>query len=797
MIALSIEVPAECAEEVKAYIDDYNKAFTNKDITEVDLALNGLVSLVFSTDENIRYWAIWAISKIGQIQYKFLKNIMRVLLNRYKGDDEIKREMASIALGEIVVGKPAQQLIEDNSILQKINEEYQARLNKTIAEEEQKRQYLAKAEAIQIDLTQLKYMSDIFTIGQYYNKSMVDDRLEEAAATLRGLIANLIKWSKENPSNFSGGIILFKLIAQPNKRPPFMKDIIDYLLGFITKGSEIEKEEAKELILHIYESVMDLLPDDLVNWARMESIKRKEERDKEKEKEKEWRDYLRKYTINVKLKWDMEIQKLCKEYNDAIKNKNQKLLSQIVKPILKSLQSEDELKWKSAGEFLGELLPRITDLVKPIVLDLLKEYRNPKNSEILSFMIESLKELQLAKPQIIEAIQEDQKLREAERERLKKEKEEKYKKLEEITIKFEGDWEKKLVKIADNINKLILKNKLPECQKIIDEELKPILQAKELDIRSQAQEYFIRVSEKYPDILSNIVNEFLELFNSNNEARFLAVELFGKTYHAGFLNKIIPSLTDELKKKIEQDYEERRKEIENQLLADKISHIKIDVQTIPIKEWPKDIQKICRAYNDAILKQDLEKVVKEVEKIVNIFMNDKKEERLNASIEIIGLISKKNIELIAPTINMLLQMVDNENIEIKFKAIRALGEVCIQRPGWAYMGLEKLAQIANNDKNDEARMKAMLELSKVAKDNSPMLIEYVPNFIKALSEDQNKHVRRLAAWTLGAMAEVIPLEATEAIPALTEALHDEYILVRKFADKALQLIRAAMRGEKR
>jgi len=89
----------------------------------------------------------------------------------------------------------------------------------------------------------------------------------------------------------------------------------------------------------------------------------------------------------------------------------------------------------------------------------------------------------------------------------------------------------------------------------------------------------------------------------------------------------------------------------------------------------------------------------------------------------------------------------------------------------------------------------MLELSRIGAKDPVMLVEYVPNIIEALASDPNKHVRRLAAFTLGAMAEAIPLEAKDAIPALTDALHDDYMLVRKFADKALTLIRAAMRKE--
>lgn len=782
-------------DEVKQYIKEYNKAVESRDIMEVDLALNGLVTLIFGNDENLREYAIIAIAKIGEIQFKFLKNVIRVLLHRYKGDDVEKSDIASRALGEIVVEKPAGKLIDDKDLLERISIEYKDRLNRSAAEEKEKKEFLDRAKRVQIDLAPVKIVNDVYNMGLYYNKSMLNDKPEEAAHVMRSLIGNLFKWREENPTNFSAGIMLFNLIADENKRPKFFPRVIEYILAFLKKGQEHEKKAAREVILHVYESVQDLLPEELVDWARNESAKRKEQREEEKQKQSERKKYLNAMLIKPDLKWAVDIQSLAKRYNKAVKRDDEKEFRKLVKKLGKAVGDSDELTWTSASKLTGEILKRKPELVQDIARDLLKKYRKPRESEQLYFMAEGLEKHEIAKPAIIERIKEDQEARDQEREKIRKQKEEEYKKRQEKTIQFEGDWEKKLIEFTEELNEYLLKEKMKNAQKLVDEELKPILQAKKMSIRSEAQEIFIRIAEKYPDLLSNIVNEYLELFKSDAEGRFIAVEALGKTYHAGYIENIIPSVTEGLKKHIEADYDERRKEIENQLMAEKISHIKIDVQTIPIKEWPKDIQKICRKYNDAIMDQDTDKVVEQVQEIVDIFMNDRKDERMNAAIEIIGLISKKNIELIAPTINILLQMVDSEKEEQKFKAIKGLGEVCTQRPGWAYMGIQKLADVVIKDPNAKARQKAMLELSRIGKSNATMLIEYVPTIIKVLEDDENKHVRRLAAWTLGNMSEVIPLEAKDAIPALTDALHDEYILVRKFADKALQHIRAAMRKE--
>ncbi|MHA1820143.1 MAG: HEAT repeat domain-containing protein, partial [Promethearchaeota archaeon] len=777
------------------YVKDYNKAVEAKDIMEVDLAINGLVSLVFSSDEQIRFYAIQVLSKIANLQYKFLKNAVRVLLHRYKGDDPVKSDIASIALGKIVVGTPASALITDKGLLDKIIGEERERISRSEADKKRKEEFLKKVQEKQLNLSGLEGFSEIYQLGIYYNRCIIDEKKDEAFGALQQLTAKLFNWQEEgNLKDFGAGCLLLERIAESDKKHEFMKKYIDYLLGFINKGKANEKKAAQEILIHIFETIQDIVPEDLAGWLRAEKLKRKEQKEKELKEREAKQKFIQKVRVTPSLKWDTEVQKLAALYNDSIIVNNQKGLNQVKKSLEKFLGASEKLKWKSSAELLKLLLEKVPDFVKPIIHNLVTKYRDPKNAEILAMMIEDIEALKLIKPQIIEEIKELEKKRLEQEEALRKQKEEERKRIEKIIIKVNGDWDLKLIKFVEKLNQMLLKKNENAAQKMVNNELKVFLSAKEDEFRFQSQEIMVGLAEKYPKFLEKIVKEFLELFNSDNPARFIAVEAFGKIYHAGFIKNILPEIDDELVKKIEQDYDDRRKELENLQMAEKIKHIKIDVQTIKIDDnWPKDIKKICRTYNDAILKQDMPVVVEQVKKIVDIFMNEKKEERLNSAIKVLGNIAKKNIELIAPTINILLEMVDSDVKETKYRAIKALGEVTYQRPGWAYMGIDKLMKTALNDKDDEARMKAMLELSKVGKKNATMLVEYVPDIIKALSEDKNKHVRRLAAWTLGAMAEVIPLEAKEAIPALTDALHDDYILVRKFADKALQLIRTAMR----
>ena len=182
--------------------------------------------------------------------------------------------------------------------------------------------------------------------------------------------------------------------------------------------------------------------------------------------------------------------------------------------------------------------------------------------------------------------------------------------------------------------------------------------------------------------------------------------------------------------------------------------------------------------------------------IVDLLLKEKDDEKYNKLVEVLGKIVKQKLELIAPAIDMFRKMVDSKKKDAKFRAIKGLGEVAVQRPGWAYTGINKLVQLSREDQNDDARIMALMELSRIGRVNPTMLLEHILPIFDAL-RDRDKNVRSWAAITIGVMAEAIPLEAKEAIPALREALHDENILVKQYAYKALELIKAAIRKMER
>jgi HEAT repeat protein len=189
----------------------------------------------------------------------------------------------------------------------------------------------------------------------------------------------------------------------------------------------------------------------------------------------------------------------------------------------------------------------------------------------------------------------------------------------------------------------------------------------------------------------------------------------------------------------------------------------------------------------------MQEVIAIVQKVVDIIIREKKDDLFSDAIDLLGQIAKQNIELIAPTLSMFIKLLTSKDEKLKLRVIRGLGEASVQRPGWAYEGIDALIKVTQEDKEAEARRAAIFELHRVAQKEPTMLIEYIGEFINCLSKDGNEQVRRIAASTFVQMAEAIPTEAKEAIPALQDALHDEYKLVRIYADKALSAIRAALR----
>ena len=205
----------------------------------------------------------------------------------------------------------------------------------------------------------------------------------------------------------------------------------------------------------------------------------------------------------------------------------------------------------------------------------------------------------------------------------------------------------------------------------------------------------------------------------------------------------------------------------------------IHATTISIShEYVKDLQIICRAFNEGIKSSDKEKIIYNIQLIVNWFLAEKDEDKLNQIIEVLGKISKHNIELIAPVIDMFLKMVDRPDEDKIFRAIKGLGEVTVQRPGWANTSILKLLEIGKSHINEWARMKALIELSRIARSNPTMLIEYIEKILHTI-KDPNKHIRRLTYIIFRILLEAIPRKVWEEIPAIKKALNDDD-LVRLF-----------------
>ena len=269
-------------------------------------------------------------------------------------------------------------------------------------------------------------------------------------------------------------------------------------------------------------------------------------------------------------------------------------------------------------------------------------------------------------------------------------------------------------------------------------------------------------------------------------------------FDAGLSDSFFKGRYDEVLQNLNNDWANRKQDLENAALMAKGNAIKLDVTQIRIVDsWKSNIQKLVRDYNNAIKLQEMTKVMDVVRKIVDIFMKERNEEQIDQSNQVLGLIAKQNIELISPTIELFLQLLEGKDADKKTRAIKGLGEVTRQRPGWSYSGIEKLVTMSQNDTEEDFRMKASVEINRIAEKEASMLIEYLPNIVACLVKDPNRQVRRIAASTLGNMATIIATltaeEQQKAIQSLTDALHDEYMLVRKFADNALTAIREAMR----
>lgn len=785
---MKVEVKPEYRDELQILCGDYNAGVDARDITEVELAVNGMVTHLFSSDEDLRLQSQAILREIADLQPGFLKRSVPILLKRYKAADPARSEMAADALERIFLGTKGEDLITDATVKRQLLESAEQRKLREEQRVTKDKALLIKKEKVSVDLTALS--PRIFRIGDYYNKSLLGDDVASAHETVKRLVNTIYA---EYPTDFIPATTLLKRMADPRVRQSFFVEagFNPILEGYFSKDDQ-QRGISLNILETILDSVEDLLDAEVVDTVRASAAQREEQRKREMQARAERRKMLEKITVEPSFKWEQAVREIATEYNEAVREDNAKGLKSVLSDLSKVFKSKDDKERLDGAKLLRQFLLKNTEFVRELVTELVADSSKPEISEVLGEMLEELKQLELVDQEVYARLFEEHMMREQEKEQLRLEQQKKFEEIERVSIKFSADWESKLVKMCEKFNQAQIEKKEKNVAKVI-KDLDKYMYAEDHDVRVQAATIWKRISDKYPELIPETIERLVELFDSEHEAREIASEALGIIIESKNRDKIFIDVSDEIQERILEEKAERKKAHEDQMLRDKWDAIKLDVTTIKINtDHKKSIQQTCRRYNEAIKEKDMDTVLEQVKEIVDIVLNEKKDEILNQGIEVLGKIALHNIELIAPTIDILLKWVDEEDKDKKSRAIKGLGEVSVARPGWSYMAIDKLVKVILNDADPAARMKAFLEISRVARKNATMLIEYGSAFIQCLKDD-NKQIRRLAAWTLGSMAEVIPNELKEAIPALSDALHDEYLLVRKFADKALSLIRKAMR----
>ncbi|MHA1150580.1 MAG: HEAT repeat domain-containing protein [Promethearchaeota archaeon] len=791
-MSLKLDIKDIYPEEIKRYLLDYNNGIDLQDIMEVNLAIDGLLTLVFHTDPNIRQFSGIVLSKIADLQPGFLKKGVQVLLHRYKGGDTEKSEWASSVLGLLTETK-ARQLIQPPDLLKTILEEHTERLSRIQFEDQQKQDFLEKVKQKEINF--IGITGEYLRTGQYYVKLIIDENVLEAKKVVEGIIANAVSLygNEDAKDDYDQACLLFKIIAKAENREHLINEVTNQLLQSLVNAKKKQKEAYEEFLIEVIDSIKDILPPKVGQEYQSIANKRAMEKKKESLEKMKALQEAQRLAININVTWEKAVKEIAENYNNCMKTKDEKEIARCVEMIKSSLFSKDEYIVKSAIQLYKQLLEKNYTLVEEFTKKLVKDYKKSETAIILEDNLDLLDKKGLLEKGIKNFLEQDKAQREAKEREVKEKLRKEFERREKLRVEFSAQWDKRLVDLIDAINEDLINEKVKSAEKAILSTVKNYIYAEDREISKQAIEFFNNVAIKYPDIVKKVMKEFLTLFNSEHEDRHLAVDLFGLLVNNPNKNIVFEGQDQEFFSKLKEEVEKREEEIKQSQLMDKWDAIKLDVATIVVDlDYDKKLQKVCRNYNDAVKGKDLKRAVENVQIIIDWFLNEKEETRLNNVLEVLGKISKQNIELIAPAIDIFLKMVDSKDEDTKFRALKGLGEVAFHRPGWAYLALEKLVDVSIKDENEKARMKALIELSRIGKQNPTMLIEHIEAIIQAM-QDPNQQVRRLAVFCINSMSEAIPLEAEQAIPALREALHDSYHLVRLFADKALKNIRAAMR----
>lgn len=780
-------------DEVVSYVQEYNEGVDQQNISVVEMGINSLLGLVFSDNELNRNSANKALSMIANIQPGFLKGALNVLILRYQGKDEAKANLAAISLGEIFIGTKAAQMIKDPDLLAKIEAKHKERMDTAKSEADSQREFLQKVEKTQIDLREVSGVEEIKSIGLYYNQAIVSDRKDEAYKTTVQLIADLLKWYYSDKPLFLSGCVLLERIVDRTKRQDFVETALEYLIKMYTQGSKEQIEAARNILENIIHSAMDILPKDIGQTILEDVNKKQEELRKQKAEEAERFKNIRMKNIKIELRWTDDVKKAVTEYNDGVRSNNPKQISAGISRIEKLLDSKDDKTKDNIAEVMNQLILKNPQLIIGIIQRMVANKKNRYYTRVVGSMLDEIKKLSFLDEAQIEEIEKEYGLIKEEEEKARQQREEEYKRIQEIQIPFSGDWHEELLKVVENVNQALIKGDQKAAQKAYEKNIDKLIFNKDETIRTQAYTYFVNSLEKYPEMGAEMLDNLAKLYASEHEHHTIGMDVLGLIYERNLHEKLLKEKYPEIFERIEDEWATRKQEMENEALKKKIETIVFDVTTIRIKdEWHKTIQKYTQDYNKFIKEKKMDEVISIVEKIVNIIIKEKKEDLLNDAITVLGQIAKQNIELIAPTLSMFIKLLESKDQNLKLRVIRGLGEASVQRPGWAYEGIHALIRLTQEDENDEARIAAIFEINRVAKKEPTMLIEYINELTNSLSKDKNEQVRRIAATIFVSVAEAIPEEIKDVIPVLQEALNDEYKLVRIYADKALNAIRAAL-----
>ena len=103
-------------------------------------------------------------------------------------------------------------------------------------------------------------------------------------------------------------------------------------------------------------------------------------------------------------------------------------------------------------------------------------------------------------------------------------------------------------------------------------------------------------------------------------------------FDVGLSDSFFKGRYDEVLQNLNNDWANRKQDLEDAALMAKGNAIKLDVTQIRIVDsWKSNIQKLVRDYNNAIKLQEITKVMDVVRKIVDIFMKERNEEQIDQS----------------------------------------------------------------------------------------------------------------------------------------------------------------------